>query len=86
MFSIVLEHHLENKQNFDFPPRYDVSRRQFLINRQRNFQSLASGLSTLEVYFGVDRCENHAWSTSMVHAYPKGHRCSYSGVVSLPMG
>ena len=68
MLSIVLEHDIENnKQNFAstiFRQVYVVSRRQFLINRQGNFQSLASGLSTLEVYFGVDRCANHSWSTS----------------------
>ena len=68
MHSIVLEHDIENnKQNFAstiFRQVDDVSRRQFLINRQGNFQSPASGLSTLEVYFGVDRCENHSWSTS----------------------
>ena len=45
---------------------HDVSRRQFLINSRGNFQSLASGLSTLEVYFGVDRCENRGRSTTMV--------------------
>ena len=67
MLSIVLEHDLENnKQNFGFRQVHDVSRRQFLINRQGNFQSLASGLSTLEVYFGVDRCENRGRSTTMV--------------------
>ena len=70
MFSIVLEHDLENnKQNFGsriFRQAHDVSRRPFLINRQGNFQSLASGLSTLEVYFGVDRCENRGRSTTMV--------------------
>ena len=68
MLSIVLEQDLENnKQNFNstiFRQVHEVSRRQFLINRQGNFQSLASGLSTLEVYFGVDRCANHSWSTS----------------------
>ena len=70
MLSIVLEQDLENnKQNFSstiFRQAHDVSRRQFLINRQGNFQSLASGLSTLEVYFGVDRCENRGRSTTMV--------------------
>ena len=70
MLSIVLEHDLENnKQNFNsmiFRQVHDVSRRQFLINRQGNFQSLASGLSTLEVYFGVDRCANRGRSTTMV--------------------
>ena len=68
MHSIVLEHDIENnKQNFasTISAKFHVvSRRQFLINRQGNFQSLASGLSTLEVSFGVDRCENHSWSTS----------------------
>ena len=70
ILSIVLEHDLEsNKQNFAsmiFRQVYDISRRQFLINRQGKFQSLASGLSTLEVYFGVDRCENRGRSTTMV--------------------
>ena len=70
MSSIVHEHDLENnKQNFNFTgfrQVHDVSRRQFLINRQGNFQSLASGLSTLEVYFGMDRCENRGRSTTMV--------------------
>ena len=88
--SILPEHDIENnQQNFGsrFSAKFtDVSRRHFLINSRGNFQSLASGLSTLEVYFGVDRCENHGRSTIMVHVYPKGHRCSYSGVVSLPMG
>ena len=68
MLSIVLEHDIENnKQNLAstiFRQVHDVSRRQVLINSRGNFQSLASGLSTLEVYFGVDRCENHSWSTS----------------------
>ena len=67
MLSIVLEQDLENnKQNLGFRQVRDVSRRQFLINRQGNFQSLASGLSTLEVYFGVDRCANRGRSTTMV--------------------
>ena len=70
MLSIVLEHDLENnKQNFNsviFRQVHDVSRRPFLINSRGNFQSLASGLSTLEVYFGVDRCENRGRSTTMV--------------------
>ena len=70
MLSIVLEQDLENnKLNFNstiFRQAHDVSRRQFLINRQGNFQSLASGLSILEVYFGVDRCENCGRSTTMV--------------------
>ena len=68
MLSIVLEHDIENnKQNFAstiFRQVHDVSRRQVLINSRGDFQSLASGLSTLEVYFGVDRCANHSWSTS----------------------
>ena len=70
MLSIVLEHDLQNnKQNFNstiFRQVHDISRRQFLINGQGNFQSLASGLSTLEVYFGVDRCANRGRSTTMV--------------------
>ena len=72
MLSIVLEHDLENnKQNINsthtiFCQVHDVSHRQFFINRQGNFQSLAPGLSTLEVYFGVDRCENRGRSTTMV--------------------
>ena len=70
MLSIVLEHDLENnKQNFGstiFRQVHDVSRLQFLINSRGNFQSLASGLSTLEVYFGVDRCANRGRSTTMV--------------------
>ena len=70
MLSIVLEHDLEsNKQNFAstiFRQVHDISRRQFLINRKEIFQSLASGLSTLEVCFGADRCENRGRSTTMV--------------------
>ena len=70
MLSIVLEHDIENnKQNFAstiFRQVHDVSRRPFLINSRENFQSLASGLSTLEVYFGVDRRENRGRSTTMV--------------------
>ena len=70
MLSIVLEHDIENnRQNFGstiFRQVYDVSRRQFLINSRENFQSLASGLSTLEAYFGVDRCANRGRSTTMV--------------------
>ena len=70
MLSIVLEHDLENnKQNFNsmiFRQVHDISRRPFLINSRGNIQSLASGLSTLEVYFGVDRCENRGRSTTMV--------------------
>ena len=70
MLSIVPEQDIENnKQNFGytiFRQVHDVSRRQFLINSRENFQSSASGLSTLEVYFGVDRCENRGRSTTMV--------------------
>ena len=70
MLSIVPEQDIENnKQNFGytiFRQVHDVSRRQFLINNRENFQSSASGLSTLEVYFGVDRCENRGRSTTMV--------------------
>ena len=70
MLSIVLEHDIENnKQNFAstiFRQVHDISRRPFLINSRENFQSLASGLSTLEVYFGVDRRENRGRSTTMV--------------------
>ena len=66
MHSIVLKQDFENNLAIFFRQVHDVSRRQFLINRQGNFQSLASGLSTLEVYFGVDRCENRGRSTTMV--------------------
>ena len=70
MLSIVLEHDLENNQqncgSTIFRQVHDVSRRQFLINSRGNLQSLASGLSTLEVCFSADRCENRGRSTTMV--------------------